>query len=167
MTCERLSDRMPAVAHGRDQWSRYDQDHLRTCADCSAEWSLVRRTVEVGRGLDLVYPVRMGQQVLHRLATEPSFPRWIRPLPVVGVAAAIVLLAILLSPGDSVVPGIIKAEATVLEIPIELDSLTPDQLQTVLESIEDPLTGPSSVDLPSLMDLDDQQLERVIRSMEG
>ena len=49
MSCERLSDRMPAVMAGRDHWNREDQEHLAVCSDCRSEWQLLAAWSEVER----------------------------------------------------------------------------------------------------------------------
>ena len=46
--CTRLSDRMPAVAHGLARWSPVDESHLAQCADCAAEWTIVREAAVSG-----------------------------------------------------------------------------------------------------------------------
>ena len=49
--CERLSDRMPAVAAGRIAWTVEDVTHLDACADCRAEWRLVAAVQRIGPGV--------------------------------------------------------------------------------------------------------------------
>ena len=168
MICEQLSDRMPEVALGRDAWAEDESRHLETCGQCSAEWTLISRAAAVGRNLEQEIDVgRISGRVLHRLTTEPAarrlHPRWVA---LAAVAAAALLLVVLRSGGPEEPIG--RSARAVLDIQFtELDSLNADQLKLVLESIEDPLDPPSVLDLPSLMDLDDQELERILHSMEG
>jgi hypothetical protein len=61
--CTQLSDRMPAVAQGAARWSAVEEAHLTRCKDCLGEWTLVRRTAELGStlpapDLERLQPVR-------------------------------------------------------------------------------------------------------------
>lgn len=169
MTCQVLSDRMPLVALGQATWSDEQRRHLAQCADCSAEWRVVEqasRAVSTSPpGLD---PELIGARVLHRLSTEPvpsqRSPRWW--LAGAGIAAAAALALVVLKPGG---PGVATAPLqSALELPMaELDSLDNDQLRLVLESIDEPLETPTMNEAPSMLDLDDQQLERVLGTLEG
>jgi hypothetical protein len=165
MTCQRLSGRMPQVLRGQAAWSEEERSHLEACDECRAEWTIMSRVAAMGTPeLDLD---AISGKVLHRLATEPLTRRRIQPWWLAGgiIAAAAVLLVILRpsQPGTSVNLG-----ESAFEIPmVELDSLSQEQLRLVLESIEEPLETPTVNEAPSMMDLDDQQLERVLRSLEG
>src|SRR4029079_8274659 len=46
--CAILSDRMPAVAAGREVWSSDDLTHLAQCVECAAEWELVATASRMG-----------------------------------------------------------------------------------------------------------------------
>ena len=173
MSCERLSDRMPAVMAGRDHWSRDDQEHLAVCSDCRSEWQLLARGAALGAELPPLNTARISAQLQQRLAAASHKERnrinrrrgWI----LTTLAAAAALLIVLLRPdGKGPVGTEGPVAATALELPfIELDSLSADQLQAVFESMEPPLGSNSTLDAPSLQDLDDQQLERLLRSLEG
>ena len=58
--------------------------------------------------------------------------------------------------------------AGVLTLPLaELDSLDVGQLQAVLDGLDSPVGEATPGEAPSFGDLDDSQLERVLRSLEG
>lgn len=169
MTCQFLSDRMPMVSLGQATWSDEEHRHLEGCSDCAAEWRVVeqasRITAATPPGFD---PAHVSARVLHRLSTEPvrasRAPRgW---LAAAGVAAAGLILALLL-PDRGGTAGPIDPEAGWTMPVMGLDSLNEEQLRLVLESIDEPLETPTQPMMPSMIDLDDQQLERLIRSLEG
>lgn len=166
MTCRKLSDRMPLVAAGQTNWTDAEQTHLERCPDCCAEWSVVELTASVTKLAPRPDPERVSAKVLDRLAGEPPVPARTRLWWLVGgaAAAAAALSLAVLWPRESQPIG----PQAAFQIPMtELDSLTQEQLRLVLESIEEPLETPMMNEVPSMMDLDDQQLERVLRSLEG
>lgn len=168
MNCERLSDRMPGVLAGRDHWSREDEEHLLVCADCRGEWQLLARGAALGAELPMLDASRISAEVQRRLARAKQAERnrrrgWIG----LGLAAAAALVFVVARPTGIEMPAGPIADKTLVLPVIELDSLSPQQLEAVLESLESPLGTKSTLDLPSLQDLDDNQLERVIRSLEG
>ncbi len=160
MTCQQLSDRMPAVAGGAATWSQEEAEHLRTCADCRAEWAVVSAGRVVGAQASIDADA-LAAQVLHRLRTEPVVRRSSRPLWVVGLAAAAVIAIILLPARPPRGPAVPLA----VEVP-GLEGLGADGLADVLESLETSWTETSTSDAPSLDDLDPRELERMERSWE-
>jgi hypothetical protein len=46
--CGWLSDRMPAVALGRAEWTRDETRHLSDCRSCQREWELVQLSSRLG-----------------------------------------------------------------------------------------------------------------------
>ena len=169
MSCERLSDRMPGVVAGRDHLSREDEEHLAVCSDCRSEWLLLARGATLGISLPLDAE-RIAGRVQDRLLAARRETRLARRSWIVAVtAAAAALLLIIYRPdGTESIGTIPPLDATGLELPIiELDSLSSEQLQAVLESLEPPLGSTSTLDAPTLQDLDDHQLERLLRSLEG
>ncbi|MEO8201254.1 MAG: hypothetical protein ABI679_12080 [Gemmatimonadota bacterium] len=170
MTCESLSDRMPEVALGGESFHPEELRHLETCAECAHEWRLVGQASKMGQSIQLDGG-GIAATVLHRLATEPaqSNSRRYAWFTVGGMAAAAALVLLVLRPGrvNHELPGTPPPSAA-FQIPlVELDSLNGEQLQAVLESIDEPLETPSRIEAPSMLELDDQQLERVLRSLEG
>jgi len=169
MNCERLSDRMPGVLAGRDHWSREDEEHLVVCADCRSEWQLLVRGSALGAELPGLDVSRISAEVQRRLALAKRADRnrrrgWLG----LGLAAAAALVLVIARPrstGEAPASPIAE-QALVLPV-IELDSLSAAELQAVLETMEPPLGTNSTLDAPSLQDLDDHQLERVLRSLEG
>ncbi|HUF34365.1 MAG TPA: hypothetical protein VMN37_00360, partial [Gemmatimonadales bacterium] len=94
--CERLSDRMPQVALGRDGWTAEEAAHLEVCPDCRAEWALVGAVGRIGARAPAVSdPTVLAARVLRRLAEEPAprprgrLVRWAG-----GLAAAAAILAL-------------------------------------------------------------------------
>lgn len=170
MTCEQLSDAMPLVVLGQKSWTDEERRHLQVCPDCSAEWRVVSLAAGTGRNVARDLDVeRVSGRVLQRLAAEPVIHHRARRiwLGAAGIAAAALLLLII-KPGGRVEGPRVQPPVAAFEIPMmELDSLSHDQLRMVLESIDEPLGTPLNVELPSMMDLDDHQLERVLRSLEG
>lgn len=168
MKCEAMSDRMPLVVTGESTWSEEEKRHFAACSDCRSEWNVVQAAYRVSRSAPRLEPDRISAAVLHRLRTEPAAVRGSRTwwIAGAGIAAAAGLLAIFLG-RQTPVPNAPTSHSE-FAIPIsELDSLTHEQLRLVLEAIEEPLETPMTNEAPSLLDLDDQQLERVLRSLEG
>lgn len=175
-SCEQLSDRMPEVARGQTTWSAADLLHLDACPACRKEWELVRLAAGLGREWEgKLDTAAIGRSVGERLRRESGRDRRSRQRSWVGVvalAAAASLALVLWAPWrqPAVPAGVppVAAAAGEYLIPLSgIDSLTADELESVLETMDMPLTGTTSVGTPSLQQLDDQQLERVLRSLEG
>ena len=70
--------------------------------------------------------------------------------------------------GASKVQPVNTAVAGRLTIPLpELDSLGPAELDSVLQTMDEPLVSGSSTDDPALGDLNNDELQRVLDSWEG
>ncbi len=167
--CERLSDRMVEVANGSRAWTDEEQQHLRACSHCAAEWRLVGAASRFGTTpLDAE---RIAGRVIDRLAREgrgtfSAIPRGVRW--VVGLAAAAVIaIAVVRNGSDSAgTPGAVpRATPTILS---ELDGLTTAELELVLDVVE-PAASEASLapDSVRLGDLTPSELERILRSLEG
>ena len=171
--CELLSDRMVPVAHGTADWTATEAEHLASCADCREEWRLIqgarRLGAEAARRTDTA---RVSRQVLATLAGERRRRRWVRAGGMVGLAAA-AALAIMVSTGNQQGPGddagsmaVVETEGLQLRL-AELESLNEAELEAILDGLEVPLSEGAGGAPPALGDLDDTQLERVLRSLEG
>ena len=167
--CSRLSDRMPLVAAGGDGWSAADLAHLQHCADCAAEWALVRTGESLGRDSgyspdpDLVASAVLGRLKAERMARGRSR----RDLSWAAVLAA-AAIALTVWPGRPDRPKrTAAAPASAVEsaalVP-ELDSLDAVELKDLLDSFDAPLSERSMPVSPTLGDLSDQDLERVLRA---
>jgi predicted anti-sigma-YlaC factor YlaD len=179
--CERLSDRMPAVAAGRISWTVEDVAHLDACADCRAEWRLVAAVQRIGPGAAsggdpegtaaaVLTRVREAEHADRRRATTRRALVW------GGLAAAAALmLAVLFGGPARRAPEVATSPASTtsasvafhLSLP-ELDGAAPDELQAVLDGLEVPLGESSTLDGEfSGDDVSQQDMERVLRAWEG
>jgi hypothetical protein len=167
--CMWLSDRMPAVALGRAEWTLDEARHLSECRSCQEEWDLVRVTSRVGEGIVLAHDTaRTTEAVLRRLehSGEHLRPRlW----ALAGLAAAAAILAAVWTGGRDPRPAP-QAGPVVAGLQIrlpELESLQPAELDSVLQTMDEPVVDGSTVDDPGLGDLDSDELQRVLDSWEG
>jgi hypothetical protein len=169
MTCQELSDKMPAVARGLDSWSDAEAAHLRPCADCRAEWAVVSAGAAVGQDASLDADA-LAARVLERLRTEPVVHRFPRARWLVGLAAAAAIAIIFVParlPRSPAAPQSGGPAAPPLAVHVSgLTSLNSAGLTDVLESFDTMWTETSTTDAPSLDDLDPQELEQVRGSWE-
>ena len=164
-SCEEMLDRMPAVALGAAQWTEEEAQHLAGCASCQAEFSLVQGAKTLGSQAAALDVERLGVAVLARLRPERRTSRWRRAGWVTGLAAAAAVVLVVWGRGPHKTGGPVH-EA--FRIPVaELDSLDNRELESVLEDLDAPLGDGSLNGSSGLGDLDDGQLERVLRSLEG
>lgn len=171
INCESMTDRMPLIAHGRAEWTGEEEAHLARCPACAAEWQLIAAARRLGdsavRRLD---PDLAGRAVLARLAKEQRHRSW-RRMGLMGslAAAALVALVVWSGPdrnGPAEARGVSAAEG--LQLPLaELESLDEGELMAVLQGLESPLGAEATPEAPALGDLQDSELERVLRSLEG
>ncbi len=171
--CELLSDRMVLVSHGTADWTAAEAEHLATCADCREEWRLIQGAQRLGsEAARRTDAVRVSRQVLATLAGERRRRRWLRAGGMVGLAAA-AALAIMVSTADRRGSGgnagsmaVVEGDGLQLRL-AELESLNEAELEAILDGLEVPLSEGAGGAPPALGDLDDTQLERVLRSLEG
>ena len=172
LECGTLQDRMPAVAAGRSAWTDEEARHVDACADCAAEWRLVRSARQLGARADArVEPQALTRAVLAGLAARRRRAHWTRLGWVGGLAAAAALVLMITqrrgpAPEQPVAPAPLVAVGFHLPL-AELDQADAEVLEAVLDQLDAPVGEGSSMDAPSLGDLDDTQLERVLRSLEG
>lgn len=175
--CGTVQDKLPLVAHGRAAWTAGEAAHLASCADCAAEREVVERATRLGAGAAArLDTAKLAAGVLGEIGRRRRQDRWRRNAGMIGLAAAAVLVVAvalrtpqrpqLAQRPDSVAP--VTVAAGVLTLPLaELDSLDVGQLQAVLDGLDSPVGEATPGEAPSFGDLDDSQLERVLRSLEG
>lgn len=168
--CTWLSDRMPAVAQGQAEWTPEELGHLNGCESCRREWELVRITCRLGDGLLRAFdPDAATVALLQRLGHRTEAPHRRRAWSVAGLAAAAAIAA-LLWPAQPPTPPRVQPGAVVagLQIPLpELDGLQPAELDSVLQSMDEPAAGGAQLEGPDLGDLDSEELETVLDFWEG
>ncbi len=167
--CNRLSDRMPVVALGRAEWSPDEANHLRSCLFCQAEWELVRLTSRLGEGkLPALDAGATSRVVLRRLEQSRVGRLQRRAWSFVAMAAAATLVALIWTERPVPRAGAPAPLVARLQIPLpELDSLQPAELDSVLHTMDEPLVDGSTLDAPSLGDLDAPELQSVLDYWEG
>lgn len=175
--CESLREKMPGVAQGELAWTPEEAAHLSACAECAAEWRLIQRAARLGEGAARsIDPASLSAAVLSRVAARGRRDRWTRGawVTVLAAAAAIALVVVtgrggrpgqLATGGDS---GVAAGVDLSYSLPLsELEALDSEQLQSVLDGLDVPVGEVEPGLAPSFGDLDDNQLERVLRSLEG
>lgn len=172
--CEGLSDRMPQVVLGQNRWTPDEIHHLNECGACRREWELVQLASRLGKNAGFTLdPAAIATRVLRRLDQEREDGRLRRRAwSFAGLAAAAALVAAILTGGllggASKAQPVNSAVAGRLSIPLpELETLGPAELDSVLQTMDEPLVGGSSTDDPALGDLNNDELERVLDSWEG
>jgi hypothetical protein len=175
--CGTLTDKMPLVAHGTASWSAGDLAHLSACADCAAEWELVQSTARLGeRAAGRLDTARLATAVLDEVRTRKQRDRWGRGGWIAGLAAAAAVVLAVSLQGPPVRPpvalavdsGAEQAVTVGMHLPLaELESLDQNQLESVLDALEAPVGEVNPGPAPSFGDLNDSQLESVLRSLEG
>jgi predicted anti-sigma-YlaC factor YlaD len=164
-TCERLSDRMPEVAQGRARWTVEESVHLAACAECRAEWDLVAATIRLGSKAPQVGPPDAIATVVLRRVTEDRRSRGRRRLWGLGVAAAAALGGVIWT-GDRPEPGA-SPVATIENTTPDTEPLENGELDSMFEALDASQLGASALEVPSLDDLDTNELEQVLRTLEG
>jgi hypothetical protein len=184
---------MPGVALGRSEWTDEEARHLADCADCRAEWAVVRAAQRLGASLPVpVDPAVTAARALGRLAGERARTRNRARVWMVGALAAAAVLGLVVwtrgggsratEPGAlpvttpvAVEPGpagpptvaarpVPRAE---VELPLpELDSLPAEALDSMLRVLDEPLAR-GDADAVPLGDAGDQELARALAGLEG
>jgi hypothetical protein len=170
--CERLSDRMPEVALHREEWTPDEAAHLAGCPDCLAEWELVLAARALDESAPTVSDVSGLPAVLRRRLAEDRARRTLtrRAWSYAGAtaAAAAILAAVMTRRDDGLPPGartVAEAEALV-PLP-ELEGLETAQLDTLLQTLDRPFAGTSTLDASTLGEYEDGELEQVFATWEG
>ncbi|HET7424100.1 MAG TPA: hypothetical protein VFJ92_11085 [Gemmatimonadales bacterium] len=168
--CTRLSDRMPEVVHGRSRWTADEAAHLAACAECRRELALLQATVTLGRRTPRLGDAeRMAATIERRLTGIRT--RRIGVQRVAGLAAAATLLLAVWTkwperPVASPAGPSRPAAPALVPLP-ELELLDPAELDSLLQRMEQPSVGGSTLDAPGLGDLEDTELEQVLATWEG
>ena len=162
--CERLSDRMPDVARGRARWSAEEAAHLAACADCLVEWDLVVTTIRLGAKAPRADPEATAAAVLRRVS-EARRSRGRRRYWGLGIAAAAVLAGVIWT-GARPERGAPPVAPVEVALP-ETEPVETAELDSLLETMDPSQLGTSALDEPSLDDLDTNELEQVLRTLEG
>lgn len=165
--CTRLSDRMAAVAHGRVDWSAEEAAHLGACAECGAEWRVMRVGALVGAEVARTLPTDfLATRVVAAVrAGRSSRGWWARLRWVVLPAAAAATVALLVLPGgrDAASSGSAAGTVEVGVLP-ELESLDATALESVLELL--PATD-APVEIRGFDELSDDEVTQLLTSLEG
>jgi hypothetical protein len=163
--CERLSDRMPEVARGRARWTAEESAHLAACADCQAEWDLMTVAIRIGaRAPSAGDPEAIAGAVLQRVSQDRR-SRGRRRFWGLGVAAAAALAGLIWA-GRNPEPAPPPVATTEIAPP-EIEPLETAELDSLLETMDASQLGASTLDDASLDDLDANELEQVLRTLEG
>jgi hypothetical protein len=156
-----LSERIPAVAHDRAAWTEAERRHLADCEACAAEWELVRTAV--GLGLEVERTLASGPIVEGVLAglRRPEVRR--RPpagrlVWAAAAAAAAAILVLVFRSGPA-------PESGQLSVLPEIASMETEELQALLDIL--PAGNGWSYHMQSFEDLTEEELEGILRSMEG
>ncbi|HEX6615261.1 MAG TPA: hypothetical protein VF046_03075 [Gemmatimonadales bacterium] len=191
--CMLLSDRIPEVAAGRSRWTADDERHLAGCADCRAEWDLLRAAARLADSYRAPDPSATAAAVTQHLRTARSSHRGRRTVWVTAVLAAAVVAFVVWSglgrdnpvrpvspPAIAVAPPPTAAAPTPADhapaapsgatdgFPIpELDSLSTEALDSMLRVLDEPLARAAAWELPDVGDPGDQLLEQAITGREG
>ena len=172
--CGWLSDRIPEVAAGRAQWTAEEVQHLNGCRTCQQEWRLVLAARNLGDGVGASFdsPAMTASVLLRLRGAQEAGRLRRRAWSGTGLAAAAAIAevvraggveAVLTRPDDSS-----PVVATGLAIPLpELESLQPAELDSVLQTMDEPSISGVPVDEPGLSDLNPEELKSVLDSWEG
>jgi hypothetical protein len=158
--CQRLSDKMPGVALGRVEWSPDEIQHLDTCRSCQEEWDLVGRSSRMGRDAGLrLEATYTSDALLQRLKRARLERHRSRAWSFAGLAAAATIAAVVwterpVSRPTHSAPAIVAG----LQISLpELDGLQPAELDSVLQTMDEPAPADSTLN----------ELEGFLDSWEG
>lgn len=170
--CAGIQDRMPELARQQTALTEAERAHVASCEACALEWRLVCAGAALQQDLS-VDTAAISQQLRARILAVPADVPMAR-LPWRGVrvgmgllaaAASIVLLIGVRNRQHSVV-GTSPTMATMAVLP-ELDPLTESQLELVLSALDVADVAVSPMRIPRLGDLTENELEQLLRDLEG
>jgi hypothetical protein len=153
---------MPLVARGGSRWTAAEDSHLKSCAECAAEWGVVRGVAALGSDLHRsIDTARIAEGVLVSLRSPAPRPGWSRHARwAVPVAMAAGLLLMLVRPRDAEVVN--EVEAVTLTLLPEAESLSDTDLESVIRLI--PIADPADVGVEALTD---EELTVMLQDLEG
>jgi predicted anti-sigma-YlaC factor YlaD len=162
---------MPDVAHHRTEWTPEEAAHLAGCAECRAEWQLVLAARGLDEGAPTVSdPSALPAALRRRLAEDRiARARARRAWSFAGAAvAAAAILAVVTGrdPGPAETAPAVAEAGALVPLP-ELEGLEAAQLDTLLQSLDRPVAGTSTLDASTLGEYEDGELEQVFASWEG
>ncbi len=168
ITCEQLSDRMPAVQAGRDPWSPGEAAHLASCPACAEEWRLVQAAASIGAGRPAPATDHLASSVLARVRADAARAR--RQARIIGglagLAAAAALALVVVRPWSAGPASPVAAAPVVFALPLaELEDATDDELRAVLATF-DPAIGDAQSLGEDLRSLDGDDVQRALRAWE-
>lgn len=169
--CSWLSDRMPSVALRQAEWTADEWRHLSECSSCGKEWELVQAGIRLGstsprlRDPDALTRIVLQRLTQHQARVAPRFWAMSGFATAAAVAAAVWLGG---RETPSVEPQAGGAVVVGLQIPLpELESLQATELESVLQSMDDPVSDEEASDDTGLVDLDSDELQQVLDTWEG
>ena len=165
--CTQLSERMAAVAHGRNEWSATEKAHLASCADCTAEWRVMQAGAMIGAEVAATLPVDfVATRVVATLKIPAGSRGWWARLRwfALPVAAAAAVALVVFPRGGPASPGGTTTEVVEVSVLPELESLEASDLELVLELLPD---RAAPVEIRSFEELTDDEVTRLINSLEG
>jgi hypothetical protein len=140
---------MPVVALGRAEWTPDQVQHLRGCASCQEEWQLVQQSSRLGHAIGLgLAGAATSEALLQRLAGDRIKRGRRRSWSSAGLAAA-ATVAIAVWTGSPGTGPAHQASAIVAGLPMalpELDDLQPAELDSVLQTMDEPAPADSTLD---------------------
>jgi len=162
---EQLQDRMPEVVRGTAEWDPSETAHLAACAECRAEWELIRTAAKVGAGIEREFNVARAARAVTERLRHPR-PVYHRPAirTLVGVAAAAVIAFAYLGPAAPRPAPTPVVEGRLFP---ELDSLGVEELTVIADGLDTPLSETPLGVPQGIEELDSTQLTRVLRALEG
>jgi hypothetical protein len=162
---------MPAVALGRSRWSAAEEAHLASCADCRAEWNLVRLAGRLGASSpSMVDPEAIGAQVHRRLEDVRAGSRTVRRWAFVGLGAA-AAIAVALWTGR---PARRQPIAALPSVP----TVSPGAAKPPEPGARPPASGPApgpvahaerprlDLPVPGIDEMSDAELDHLLRAMD-
>lgn len=166
--CERVADRMPAVASGAAAWSEDDRQHVASCGSCMAEWRLLQSVERLGARLPTPDPGVLATTVLARVRDAEVQDRRTRRTHRVGglvvLAAAAALAATVLVQGPRGPEPVVSPVGFALPL-AELEGASDAELRAVLADFEPPMSDGQSVGI-GLDGMDANEVERALSAWE-